>query len=517
MERLPEKTRIAFVLHPRLSVPELLATVCDEFGISYPAGTESTKTFVDHLYDYLLDITRQGGHAVLVIDEAQSLSVEVLEQLRLLTNLETNRRKLLQIILIGQPELREMLARPELTQFSQRITARYHLGPLPKPDTGPYIEHRLSVAGVQRPLFSRWAVGRIHRLSGGVPRLINLICDRALLGTFTSGRTEVTRPILEQAAGEVLGIEAKRGRSRRAVFAGAVAALCLGVFVLFRPMGKEPPVREEPMAEADMAAPKDVPADAAQMEAVPVRTVPVETAQADTVPEEKVQHVSAPDVVEEEGVKVEAEVPAERSRDLDWLFGQVREGSREHAAVVLFAAWGLPPPDGGPVEEMCAALGEEGLRCLSASGGLDDLRRLNRPAMLRLHDAEGTSFYAALTAADEERVTVVFKGGSGEVEFSWFGGYTLIWKPPPGYETPLVPGQRSPVTVWIRARLKEADGAPGDGVSELYDPALAEAVRRFQRSRGLEVDGIVGPLTLIHLNSGRGEGVPLLVPVEGKG
>lgn len=185
LERLPEKTKIAFVIHPRLSVEELLATVCDEFGILYPPGTNSTKTFVDLLNIYLLDINSRGIHAVLVIDEAQSLSAEVLEQLRLLTNLETNRHKLLQIILLGQPELREMLARPDMKQLAQRVTARYHLGPLPKEDVGPYIGHRLTVAGSRETLFGPDAIALICRWSRGVPRVINLICDRALLGAFS--------------------------------------------------------------------------------------------------------------------------------------------------------------------------------------------------------------------------------------------------------------------------------------------------------------------------------------------
>jgi general secretion pathway protein A len=513
MERLPERTSIAFVLHPRLSVPELLATVCDEFRIAYPAGTESTKTFVDLLYAYLLDITRKGSHAVLVIDEAQSLSVEVLEQLRLLTNLETNRRKLLQIILLGQPELREMLARPDMTQFSQRITARYHLGPLPRSDTGPYIEHRLAVAGVQRPLFPRWAVGRIHRLSGGVPRVINLICDRALLGTFTSGKTAVTRPIVEQAAAEVLGSGGRAGKVRRSVFIGAAAALCLAIFGLYGLRGEDPPVREETVAEANAVPAQTVP------EAPEVREVQ-ETPEVQKVQEApeapEVPQTPAPAAAPENGEDERVAARVERSRDLGWLFGQSREGAREHAAEILFAAWDLSPSAGWEKDE-CAALHDEGLRCLSSNGGLDDLRRLNRPAVLRLLDAGGSAFYAALTAADEERVTLVFKGGSGEVEFRWLGSYTLFWKPPPGYAKPLVPGQRSPVTGWVRASL----GGPGSdqpaGEAELYDPELVEAVRRFQTSQGLEADGIVGPRTLIHLNSRKNEEVPLLMPVKGEG
>ena len=196
LERLPEKTRIAFVLHPKLTVEELLATICDEFGIGYPEGAAGTKTFVDLLNAYLLESTREGFHSVLVIDEAQNLSLDVLEQLRLLTNLETDRRKLLQIILLGQPELREMLARPEMRQLSQRVTARYHLDALSKGDVEPYVSHRLAVAGASGRIFSPSALALVGRKSGGVPRVINLICDRALLGSFAQGRREVTREVV---------------------------------------------------------------------------------------------------------------------------------------------------------------------------------------------------------------------------------------------------------------------------------------------------------------------------------
>src|SRR5512140_1157256 len=203
LDQIPESCDVAYIFNPKLTVEELLSTVCVEFGIAEPPGNSSIKVFVDCLNEYLLGANARGRHTVLIIDEAQNLAADVLEQMRLLTNLETNQRKLLQIILLGQPELAAMLERPELRQLSQRIIARYHLGPLTKPEVAAYVRHRLEIAGAQRQLFPASLMGRLYRLRGGVPRLINLLCDRALLGTYVQEKERVDRATLEQAAREV--------------------------------------------------------------------------------------------------------------------------------------------------------------------------------------------------------------------------------------------------------------------------------------------------------------------------
>ena len=212
LEQVPEGCRVAYVFNPKQTVDELLWTVAQEFGLEGPGragsggGGGGSKALVDALNRYLLQVHAQGGQAVLVIDEAQALSVEVLEQLRLLTNLETSERKLLQIILIGQPELRAMVASPGLEQLAQRVIARYHLGPLSAPDTARYVQHRLAVAGLSGPLpFDAAALKRVHERSRGVPRRINLLCDRALLGAYATGRRSVDASIVERAAAEVDG------------------------------------------------------------------------------------------------------------------------------------------------------------------------------------------------------------------------------------------------------------------------------------------------------------------------
>ncbi len=215
LDSLPENCDTAFIINPRLSDIELLATICEEIGIPGPEGTSSIKIFVDLINRRLLDSHAAGRRTLLIIDEAQNLSPEVLEQLRLLTNLETNRAKLLQIVLIGQPELRDMLARTELRQLSQRITARFHLEPLSQKEVSDYISHRLIVAGARHRLFPLAVTRTLYRLSKGIPRLINLICDRALLGAYVQGKEMVDGMTLKKAAAEVLGSNRSPGMLKR--------------------------------------------------------------------------------------------------------------------------------------------------------------------------------------------------------------------------------------------------------------------------------------------------------------
>jgi len=210
LDQVPDHTNVAFIINPKLSVIELLATICDELGIEYPAGTPSNKELVDRINRYLLYAHAKGCKTVLLIDEAQNLSSEVLEQLRLLTNLETHETKLLQIILLGQPELQHMLTSPELRQLSQRITARYHLAPLSIHEMHAYIEHRLTVAGCHDTIFTNTAMKKLFRISQGIPRLINLICDRAMLGAYAKNTHRVTPGIMRRAALEVMGKETPR-------------------------------------------------------------------------------------------------------------------------------------------------------------------------------------------------------------------------------------------------------------------------------------------------------------------
>ena len=211
---MPDNVDVALILNPRVSGLELISTLCDELRISYPEGTSSIKVLTDALNKYLLDAHSKGRRTVMVIDEAQNLDAEALEQIRLLTNLETTQEKLLQIILIGQPELRELLARDDLRQLSQRITARYHLEPITDTDAAAYIRHRLEVCGGTEMIFNDKAVKLIQDHSKGIPRLINVLCDRAMLGAYVEGKRMVNSQVVQRAAAEIMP-EVKKARPQK--------------------------------------------------------------------------------------------------------------------------------------------------------------------------------------------------------------------------------------------------------------------------------------------------------------
>jgi general secretion pathway protein A len=232
LEQLPENTDLALILNPKLNAMELLASICDELEIVVTGKKISVKTYIDHLNRYLLAAHARGRITALLIDEAQNLSVDTLEQLRLLTNLETAKQKLLKIILLGQPELRQLLDQEEVAQITQRITSRYHLSPLAGQEVAAYIEHRLAVAGGRRRLFSEASMKRVAELSRGVPRLINILCDRALLGAYVEEKEQVDLKIVNQAAREVLG-RPERGAGFRNIVRGiSLNSVILGLLLL---------------------------------------------------------------------------------------------------------------------------------------------------------------------------------------------------------------------------------------------------------------------------------------------
>jgi general secretion pathway protein A len=235
LEQLPPTCDVAFIFNPKLTALDLLLTICDELHIELGAAVKSTKTLVDRINAHLLNAHASGRNTLLIIDEAQNLSADVLEQMRLLTNLETNECKLLQIILLGQPEFRQKLARPELAQLAQRIIARFHLGPLAKSDLASYISHRMTTAGSQRQIIPRSLVPAVYRASGGVPRVVNVLCDRALLGAYVEGKQQVDRKVLTRAVREVSGEEGVPAGAWSASRwgLGAAGLACAGLVAVF--------------------------------------------------------------------------------------------------------------------------------------------------------------------------------------------------------------------------------------------------------------------------------------------
>ena len=226
LQQLPDNANIAFIINPRQSVNQLLQSIFNELSIPYREGMTS-KAMVDRLNGYLLGAHSEGRNTILIIDEAQNLSVDILEQLRLLTNLETDEKKLLQLVLLGQPELCELLARPDLRQLSQRVTARFHLSPLSKAEVAEYIQHRLSVAKCHNDIFTSSAINKIYKLSGGVPRLINLLCDRSMLGVFANNQSIVDAKVVQNASKEIFEHYKVKKKVPKSIVYACVAALTI--------------------------------------------------------------------------------------------------------------------------------------------------------------------------------------------------------------------------------------------------------------------------------------------------
>jgi general secretion pathway protein A len=476
LERIPPHTRLAMVLNPMMSALELLQSVCDELHIAHPADA-SIKAYVDALNRDLLAAHARGENTVVLIEEAQNLDTQVLEQLRLLTNLETSERKLLQIILLGQPELREQLAQPSMSQLSQRITARYHLHPLSEPELHAYVQHRLNVAGCSQNLFSAAALNRLHKLSGGVPRLINVMCDRALLGAYVQHKPRVDVATLETAAQEVLGTQPKTSRWPLILAAVAsIAAISILVGVL---LPRTPVVPETPPAPVAAAVPARAPA-------------------------------TPPAVVMAE---------PQRPADIVWPDADVALRSQMLAFQSLFTHWQLayqPEANGSP----CFYAETRSLACLRQQGDFETLRAYNRPAILILYDAHGDAHSAALVAMNDIEATLEFAGLKQilpleKIAQYWRGEFTLIWQQPPGYTDMIKLGHQGEDVLWLRRKLNQLYPDIPPGPSTEYDAAMMEAVRAFQTSEGLLADGIAGVQTLIRLNTVSGAIEPQLMTDSG--
>jgi general secretion pathway protein A len=473
LTQAPKHAEIALILNPRMTPPEFLLAICEELGISVPAGsTGSLKDLVDLLSAHLLRAHAAGKRIVLVVDEAQNLAPEVLEQVRLLTNLETETQKLLQIILIGQPELRELLGRVELRQLAQRITGRYHLDPLSDDETAAYVRHRLRVAGSTREVFNNGALREIQRLSGGVPRLINIISDRALLGAFTEDRHVVGASVVRRAAGEVFG---KSFQPRWLPWAIGSAAAAVAVTSVALLLPRFLATDGAPLAASSVAAPAPTPA---------------------------------------------ADAKAVKAPTLDELLAQYPgETDPDNAFNKLFSLWGLRYVAGRV--DPCSQAMQTGLECLTQRGSLAQLRLFNRPAILNVIDSRGAAHQLVLAGLDEEHALVDLGGaqrevGIGDLSSAWFGDYILLWRPAEGGSQPLALGARDARVRWLRESLRRVNGLPAEEpASDRFDASLVALVEDFQRKNRLAVDGIAGIQTQVALDAALNDGATPSLRHEG--
>ncbi|MDH4113951.1 MAG: AAA family ATPase [Burkholderiaceae bacterium] len=495
--QLPERCNVAYIFNPKLTVEELLKTVCAEFRIPYRhegPGVPTVKDYVDALNEFLLRTHAVRQNSVLIIDEAQNLSANVLEQLRLLTNLETNERKLLQIILIGQPELRAVLARRDMQQLAQRVVARYHLEALTEEETAHYVNHRLAVAGLhQANPFDRRAMRRIFRYSRGVPRRINLLCDRALLGAYASGKPMVDGRILDKAAEEVLDAadfgRIRRARYERVALVGiglAVGATLVGAAGLLMQLG------ERGAPRAGLAA------DAGKAPATPVTAPTAAPASAPT-----------PEVTGQAAAGPEPATPAsfDLRRGYASLVGAEIEAWQELARV-----WAIAPGNGDP----CAAAEKQKVRCYrTGNATLALIRQLDRPGVLTLRDAANRPAYVMISGLSNDSATLNIGGVDRTVPLVvladyWRGEFATYWRPPPNYAGTIVDSRAGPAALWLARQLAMALGDTGPVGPRLDDATLKNWIHRFQLAQGLPSDGSAGPITLMQLNRANGVDEPRL-------
>ncbi|MGE5714949.1 MAG: ExeA family protein, partial [Betaproteobacteria bacterium] len=448
--------------------------------------------------------------SVLIIDEAQNLSVRVLEQLRLLTNLETNERKLLQIILIGQPELRAILARPDMQQLAQRVIARYHLGPLTEEETGHYVQHRLGIAGLrQTSPFDKRAMRRIFRYSGGVPRRINLLCDRALLGAYANSQSTVDSSIVDKAADEVLDVGELgviRGANyERALLVGiglVAGAILVGAAGLWLNRGERAApaadlvANASPTSAAVAAAPATAPAAVPPAAPAAVPTTAPAPAAAEPMPKP---------------ITPAPEPPKPASFDLRTGFASL-VGADLEAWQELARAWNVDAGDGDP----CAAVEKQQIRCYRTSTAtLALIRQLDRPGVLTLRDAANRPAYVMISGLTNDRATLTIDGTEKTVPLVvladyWRGEYATFWRPPPNYAGPIVDSKVGPSAQWLARQLAAALGDTGPVGTRVDDATLRSWIHRFQLAQGLPSDGSAGPITLMQLNRASGVDEPRL-------
>jgi general secretion pathway protein A len=453
LEQLPENTRVALVLNPRMSPVEMLETICEELKLDIAEQRGSVKGLVDTLNAYLLDAYAQGLRVVLIVDEAQELSVDALEQVRLLTNLETPTQKLLQVILLGQPELRDKLHQPELRQLAQRITARYHLTPLDRGETEAYVRHRLAVAGGARSPFSRLGLRALYQRSGGIPRLINVIGDRALMAGFAREQDSIGEGLVDRAADETLPGTARYWMHRygRWAAAAAVVLLALGTWSYF---------------EWQPAPPTAVATAAAK---------------------------SAPPVKHDDALaQLRTSIASSPESDLS-------------AWTQLLARWQVNSSEASVHDAArCPSTIAAGLGCLHGSGSIEQLARFDRPLILALHDGSAHAT-ALLQDVDTKEVRLSVGGAShaltkADLAAVWNGEFSAVWRVPEGVPATLHLGDAGPGVAWVRAHLARMD-SKGDTGPAYFDAALEERVRKLQTAYGIKPDGIVGPETLFALSA----------------
>ncbi|MEE9339433.1 MAG: AAA family ATPase [Methylococcaceae bacterium] len=495
--RLPKDVDIALILNPKLSANELLASICDELNISYDKEFSSLKELIDELNAHLLATHANNRKTVVLIDEAQNLSLDVLEQVRLLTNLETVKTKLLQIILVGQPELKKILENPELRQLNQRITARYHLKPLSLAETQKYIKHRLKICGGNTNIFNRSATKKVYKLSKGIPRLINVICDRSLLGAYVENTEFVTTDIIDKAVKEVLSPSQSFLKDHAFKILSGLVLLISYLFLSYFFINYLSENNDVPALALEEKAEEENKVEKVKIEEVQIKN---------TKDEENNQQFSSLDFIQKPIQKTRENLtnePRVLPEPTDFI------SHIKHQNISLFsgiARLALLWKKTIPRDTQCKELEEEGLNCLFGQSSWEKLITLNRPVIMEFPISETEKKYALLLKIKNGNPVFQFNGDKvfsiDEVLDLWEGYYVILWQPQTKKIETVYPGWSFSGVKWIKKQiLINNPKAMLSDDSNYYGEALKTEVMKFQKQHYLMPDGIVGANTFIYLQN----------------
>ena len=529
-ERIPENVEIALILNPRMSEGEFLHAICDELLIPV-IKQDSNKECFDALNNYLLDAHSQGRKVVLLVDEAQNLAVSVLEYIRLLTNLETEKDKLLQIILVGQPELQTLLQRQDLRQLAQRITARYHLVPLNRAESEAYIQHRLRIAGTNHEIFSRGAKQKIFNASKGIPRLINVLADRALLGAYSQEKSRVDSKLIKQVIKEVLGEDKRLKKDKKTGNSNwkFIFPLIASVGVIGVALGSW-------LSGNDLLSSFNF-ANKQNQNIVTTNSVSAETASQEIVDVsnektseniDKIEAVTST-VLASNMVEPEITIKSERTIEVltqplsDAISMHVSQTNADSAINNLLSLWGKNSLDSN--ENLCVNIKTINMRCLYRNSNWESMLRQKRPVILELYDSNEVIHHVVMIGADQNKVKLDINQNEifvslEEVVSAWRGDYLMFWQPDRKFlRDTLYYDLSGDDVLWLKEKLQFLNIKPSTNMNDFYFGANTKRqVQAFQQLAGLLADGIVGSETYVAINNqlGLGDRPRLLTEFEGQ-
>jgi general secretion pathway protein A len=511
LSQLDSGFNIAYIFNPCLNSLELIQTINSELGI--PSDTESRKELIDILNAFLLEERKKGKRVVLIVDEAQDLETPVLEQLRLLSNLETNTQKLIQIILIGQPELDKILQKEELRQLKQRITIQWELLPLNQEETRGYIQHRLNVAlGKGKVRFTKSAMDLIFRYSQGIPRMINVLADRSLLIGFTLNTKKITAKTIKVAAKDVGGLLLKLTNFEKITKTIFPAAVLTGLFIFAASRAEIPQfaasmkenivskdfsqyIRENPLNTAVNIIPRDI-RPVLNLSETTEKKVPRKV-NAEKKPDllvPKTTSLAPKPVISEIGSSKFLEI-SQTEKLVTYLSSLTLEESKEEATKWVLETWGVDPGNligmDEPIFENLEV--DFGLSFYEFSGNFSRLATLNYPVILEMNlpNAQGTKYLALVSAKNNfgtfgsvDKIEMPFSA----IESLWNNKAIVFWKDFEALPVNFKKGFRGKESIWLQKNLRLLGFFKGREASN-YGPKTIDAVKRFQRKHGIKDEG----------------------------